>query len=78
MVGEVARVGEAYRLGHLRDGEAGAREQGFRPFDAPVDDVLVRREPGDCLERACEVVGLMCAAPAISSSVSLRERLSFM
>jgi hypothetical protein len=78
VVGEVAGVGETYRHGDLCYGKVGAQEQCLRPLDALLDHVLVRGESGDCLERAGEVVRLMCTAPAMSSSVSFPGRLSFM
>ena len=78
MVGKVAWVGEAHGSGDLRDGEAGIREQRLRTLDAPVDDVLVRREPGGRLERAGEVVGAHVRRPRYSGSVSFLGRLSFM
>ncbi len=61
--GEVALVGEAHGPGDVYDGEVGADEQVFRSLYAPVDDVLVRREPGGRLERAREVVGAHVRRP---------------
>src|SRR6516165_10155708 len=57
VVGELALVREAGARGHLRQGEAASGLQELLgPLDAAQDDVLVRRQPGGCLELSGEVV----------------------
>src|SRR6516162_9867869 len=58
VIGELALVREAGVRGNLRQGEvASGLQELLGPLDAARDDVLVRRQPGGCLELPREVVG---------------------
>ena len=78
MEGEVARVGEAHRLGNLGGGEVGIGEQGLRPLDALWITYWCGESPVSALNERAKWYGLTWAAPAISASVSFPGRLSFM
>src|SRR5262249_25963377 len=55
VIGELALVREAGAGSHLRQGQV-ALQQLLGPFDAPGDDVLVRRQPGGPPELPREMV----------------------
>ena len=55
MVGELALVGEAGAGGDLRQRKVAFLKESLGPFNAPHNDVLVRRQPGGHLELPCEI-----------------------
>ncbi len=73
VVGEVAGVREANGPGDLREGGVGVREQAPCPLDAPLDEVLVWRQPGGTLNGRPKCSGLMCAGGPAGSSARWRR-----